>query len=391
MAFFCVALAACGSSSREVQTVTGGSGSESGAGGEGAADGSAEGQAGVSEQNASDTSASGFKTFENRCKTEISSFVAVNDGTFELMTADSVLWKLEPAKDQATIIRKFENPPSDYRLMPISNFILFVKDAAMLQFSDSGKSVFKLQGMAHTPLFASADGQQIAILETSTLIHFWNVKEKFEGIAGSDRVQDYINRQLPSYNLTMPNDIVALDIGSERRTVVAINDTESNRKGVLYFYNPNVSNVDLKNLGRTNNDLKVLKMSPSTAFVAVIDEVNALKMAKSDVQGFLPWTQAYTDTRWIVWNGASLIFQNGNKILSVSPEDGKIGWEAETSESYTSCVHNGDILLCSANQMLDVVSAKDGTLRKRVAMSGEKFGIITPDGIKGSLESDCVK
>ena len=344
------------------------------------------------------------------CRSGIADFIRKTDGNVQVLTSDGQLYQIDMAGG-VTISTKVNDDAKNYILLPTTGVIMHFKpDAVMIVSTENGTEFFKLAGdPSKKKAYFNNDATELALVTPKGIYNVWNTEKGFGGIKLNERVQEFINRQSPDHQLGFPGNVTALSIGKNNHLVVALNEPDTGKIGRLFHYEPSAEHVvessgssnsvrstrtssktgTLKNLARTNIQVVDVAISPSSKYVAAVDENGQFYFTDTINPGFVVFSKIYQDVKQVMFNDETPILVKKSGVCAVDPDSGIARYEI--SESYDRCLVAAGMLYCSTSGYFDIRSASDGKLQKRYVFNGDKYGMISGGAVTGNLAPTCIQ
>ena len=344
------------------------------------------------------------------CRSGIVDFIRKTNGNVQVLTQDGQLYQI----DMAGAVKagtKLNDDANNYILLPTADVIMHFKpDAVMIVSTENGTEFFKLAGdPSKKKAYFNNDATELALVTPKGIYNVWNTEKGFGGIKMNERVQEFINRQSPDHQLGFPGDVTALSIGKNNHLVVALNETDTGKIGRLFHYEPSVEHVEttsgssnsvratrtssktgtLKNLARTNTPVVDVAISPSSKFVAAVDEAGQFYFTDTINPGFVVFSKMFQEVKAVMFDDETPILVRKSSVCAVDPNSGLVRYEIP--QSYDRCLVAAGMLYCATSGYFDVRTASDGKLQKRYVFNGDKYGVISGSMVTGSLPPACIQ
>ena len=330
---------------------------------------------------------------KRECRNDIAEFVRNADGTFGVLTVDKFFYHVG-AEGTPRKLRDFPDEASNYTLMPFENIVIHrTKGSVMLEDVATGLELFKLQGDASIDrVWFSLDFEELAIQTVEGRYNVWNTHDRFGGISTGETVQDFLNRQSPDHSLRYPGVVRALALGKAGNVAVVTDDPESGKVGLIYHLDSVNAPGKLAVQGRTNTPVTSVAISPSSRYIAAIDANGDFYLVNTgEKKGFIAFSKLYKNVHGITFWGDHPVVLQGDRTVIVDDKTGT-AWR-EVSERFDTCMASGEMLYCSGDGYLTVVSAQTGKVSKRYAFRGGAVAVVDVENgvVSGDLADTCEK
>lgn len=334
------------------------------------------------------------KLIAQECKKNILQMVAKQEGGQQFLLDDATLWQVMP--DGSTkLVKKLPDEAKNYFLIPSTDVIIhYTNDnKIMLIHVESDKEFFNLKGDAslRTVLF-TPDNNEMGIMDKDNRINIWNVPKKFTGIHFSETVQEFINRQSSDYYLRFSAGAYAVSLAGNSRAVLAADEVDTGKIGLIFHMDENTHKGVLKNLGRTNAHITHLAIPLSAKNVAVCDENGQLYVTSTgEDKGFKVYANAYKDTVNVNFIGENVLVIGKEKLTLIDVSTGFEIWTRDVSAQscYTS---QSNKLFCNTGDTVEEINPANGKLVRTLFFNDTTWGeLVNGTELGGTASTTCLK
>ena len=316
------------------------------------------------------------------CRVDITQQIVKTDGTLEILTADALLYHIDKAKN-VQFVRRLNDTAQNYSLLNEMNVIVhWHSDRVMLEYVQNESELFKLDADISDHRLWSTPSE-VALKNTSGKYNVWDAQKGFGGITTTETVQSFINRQSPDHQIGFPGELRAMALGARGHIAVAIDDLQTGKNGLVYHFDASTDAKKLTVLGRTNTKVQTIAISPSSRYVAAVDETGQLFLSKTDDKGFIVFAQKYQNVRHITFLNDDLAIVQPGRLALIDTQTGNPRFEINAE--YDKCEANGQSLSCIGRRLLDTISA-DGTIIQSLAFYDGHSATIQNNQILGDLK-----
>ena len=302
--------------------------------------------------------------------------------TLSFVTANAELWQWSLSKGTLSIKGRVGEARESFEMRPNGNLIVAVGgDAPRIIEADTQKELMRFAAWERAGLVRwSVNGSRFALGRSDGGIAIWDVAEQLQGFTEGERLEDFLKRQEPAFQVDLPGNPTALSIAPDGRFVVGLNDNMN--KGTIFVWNPDTGN-ELVFIGRTKADIKHLSVSDDSKFVATLNKGDgSLRVASLDRQpkGFLRWS-VELKARAVDWSplGHLLLHDKSGETRAIDPANGETVWK-NADANFERCWSAKKQLICSDSRSLALLDAATGERLVTAAAWGGMFLLFTPDG-----------
>ena len=348
-------------------------------------------------------------TIAANCRTEIIDFIQKTDGSVQVLTSDGILHLMDKVGNVKND-QKVSDNARNYILLPTTDVILHFKtDSIMVESTINGTEFFKLAGdPSKKKAYFNIDATELALMTPTGNYNVWKTEKGFGGIKLNERVQEFINRQSPDHQLGFPGDVTAISIGKDNHMAIALNETDTGKIGRLFHYDPGEPQIIessgssnsvkstktssrtgvLKNLARANSPIKNVAISPSSNYVAAVDENGQFYFTGTINPGFMIFSKLYQDVKAVMFDNDMPIMIRNSSVTAIDQDSGLVKYQI--NEKYDRCMSVTGKLYCVASGYFDIRTASDGKLQQRFVFNGENYALISGGMISGNLPPACI-
>ena len=332
------------------------------------------------------------KKISDECKSPIVQMVTKQNGSHQYLLADATLWQTDD-NGSAKLIKKLQDNTDNYKLIPSDDVIIhYTDDKIMLVHIDSDTDLFRLAGDAKRKnVLFSPNNLEMATQDSDNVFNIWNVPKRFSGIQITETVQDFINRQSPDTKMKFSVDAYAVSLTNEGKAILATDDAQNNKIGLIYFMDDKNAKGTLKAIGRTNVHIAHLAISLSGNNIAAVDETGQLYVSSTgEDKGFKIYAKKYNDLINVKFVGEDVLAIAKNKITRIDIATGNAKWTYETSPK-TCYAPDSQKILCSTGNTIEDINGDTGTLNRVFFFTSTEYGLVEGGELKGTAPQSCYK
>jgi WD40 repeat protein len=310
---------------------------------------------------------------------------ASQDGKhIHLITRDGGFWRWIPAEGKVERLRTLGDEREQTSLRPGGTLALAIHgDAPRLFDANTGREIMRFASWtgAREAIWSPA-GKHFILANQDGTLALWNVEEQLSGYREGEKLEDFLNRQEPKYQIEMDGQIRRVALTPDGRMAVAVD--EGGKKGSLYIGDLAKLNAGdasaMKFLGRTNGDVTALALSSDARTLLAINQDRSARAVATDKQGFAPWAdgaQAVNAT-WTPTGGLVVLVTPSGSLRAFDPKLGRVVWE--TPGAFTRCFAAAPWFVCTDGRALSLLSAGGGAPVVSLATWGDQHLLYTQGG-----------